>query len=210
VEAELDWDARIDSRQLAVAVKNGVVTLSGHVRSYVERRAAEEAAQSIAGVRAVANDIVIELLATYQRSDSEIGDAAANALQANVAIPAEHIKIVVSNGWVTLDGELPMWYQRNAAETAIATLAGVKGISNNIVITARPSVSDVQSKILEAFRRRALLDTKDIKVTTNEGTVTLEGEVHSWQERQQAEAAAWQAPGVSQVLDNLHVRPRPV
>lgn len=210
VEAELDWDARLDSRQIAVAVKDGVVTLSGHVRSYFERRAAEEAAQSIAGVRAIANDIVIDLPATSQRSDAEIAEAAANAFQTNVAVPAEHIKIMVRAGWITLDGEVPMWHQKRAAEAAIATLPGVRGVSNNIAISTHPSASDVESKILEAFRRRALLDAKHIKVTTSEGTVTLEGEVHSWQERQQAETAAWQAPGVSQVVDNLHVRPRPV
>lgn len=210
VEAELDWDARLDSRQIAVAVKNGVVTLSGHVSCYVERRAAEEAAQSIAGVRAVANDIVIDLPVTSQRSDAQIGEAVANVFQANVTVPTGKIKIMVRDGWITLDGEVPIWHQKQAAEAAIAALPGVKGISNNIMISAHPSVSDVESKILEAFRRRALLDAKDIKVTTSEGTVTLEGEVHSWQERQQAETAAWQAPGVSQVVDNLRVRPRTV
>lgn len=210
VEAELDWDARLDSRQIAVAVKNGVVTLSGHVSSYVERHAAEEAAQSITGVRAVANDIVIDLPASSRRSDAEIAESAANAFQANVAVPAEKIKIMVRDGWITLEGDVPAWYQKRAAEAAVATLPGVRGVSDNMLISARPSAGDVEAKILEAFRRRALLDTRDIKVTTSEGTVTLEGIVHSWQERQQAETAAWQAPGVSQVLNNLRVRPRSV
>lgn len=210
VEAELDWDARLDSRQIGVAVKEGVVALSGHVSSYAERRAAEEAAQSVAGVRAVANDIVVELPSAFCRTDAELAEAALKNLQMNVAVPSSRIKIVVRNGWITLDGEVPLWHQKNAAESALASLPGVKGISNNLSITARASVSEVQDKIEQAFRRRALLDARDITVRADEGTVTLEGQVHSWPERQLAEIAAWQAPGVSQVIDNLNVRPRSV
>jgi osmotically-inducible protein OsmY len=208
VEAELDWDARLDSRQIGVAVKEGVVALSGHVGSYAERRAAEEAAQSVVGVRAVANDIVVELPFDVHRSDAEIGEAAVKALQMNVAVPADRINLLVRDGWITLQGEVPLWFQKNAAESALASLVGVKGICNNILISTRASVEDVRSKIEEAFRRRALLDARDISISAVDGTVTLEGEVFSWQERQQAEIAAWQAPGVSQVIDNLNVRPR--
>lgn len=208
VEAELDWDARLDSRQIGVAVKNGVVALTGHVSSYAERRAAEEAAQSVVGVRGVANDVIIELPSASQRTDAEIGEAAVMALQTNVAVPASQIKLVVHDGWITLTGEVPLWVQKNAAETALALMPGVKGISNNITISSRASVADVQSKIEEAFRRRALLDAQSITLKIADGTVTLEGEVHSWQDRQQAEIAAWQAPGVCEVIDNLNVRPR--
>lgn len=210
VEAELDWDARLDSRQIGVAVKDGVVALSGHVSSYAERRAAEEAAQSVAGVRAVANDMVVELPSAFCRTDAEIAEAAVKGLQLNVAVPTHGIKILVRNGWITLDGELPNWYQKTAVESTLASLPGVKGISNNLSIISRASVNEIQSKIEDAFRRRALLDARDIKIRADEGTVTLEGEVHSWPERQQAEIAAWQAPGVSQVIDNLRVRSRSV
>lgn len=210
VQAELDWDARLDSRQIGVAVKDGVVALSGHVSSYAERRAAEEAAQSVTGVQAIANDIVVELPSAFCRSDAEMAETAVRSLQMNVAVPREGIKIVVRDGWISLDGEVPLWYQKKAAESALASLPGVKGISNNLSISARVSTTAVQHKIEEAFRRRALLDARDITVRADEGTVTLEGEVHSWPERQQAELAAWQAPGVSQVIDNLHVRPRSV
>lgn len=207
VEAELDWDARFDSRQIGVAVKGGVVALSGHVGSYAERRAVEEAALAVAGVRAIANDVVVELPFDARRSDAEIAEAVADALKENVSVPIEAIKVVVRDGWVTLDGQVPMWYQKSAAESTIASLRGVKGISNNITIRAQASASDVGTKIEDAFRRRAQLDAKNVHIRAADGTVTLEGEVHSWLERQQAEIAAWQAPGVSQVIDNLTVRP---
>ncbi len=207
VEAELDWDTRLDSRQIGVAVKNGVVALSGHVGSYAERRAAEEAAQRVSGVRAVANDIVIELPASATRTDAEIAEAAVTALQANVAVPAERIRLLVRDGWITLEGEVELWVQRNAAEAAVSNLPGVKGISNGIAINVQPSAEDVRSQIEDAFRRRAQLDARGIKVSTADGTVTLEGQVRSWQEREQAAAAAWQASGVSRVVDNLKVQP---
>lgn len=208
VEAELDWDARLDSRQIGVAVKDGVVALSGHVSSYAERCAAEEAAQSVGGVRAVANDLVVELPSEFCRTDAELAEAAVQSLQMNVAVPRDGIKILVRNGWITLDGAVPTWYQKSAAASALSSLPGVKGISNNLLILGRALVSEVHGKIEDAFRRRALLDARQITVRAEDGTVTLDGEVHSWPERQQAELAAWQAPGVSQVIDNLRVRPR--
>lgn len=207
IEAELDWDARFDSRQIGVAVKNGVVALSGHVGSYAEKRAAEEAAQSITGVRAIANDIVIELSSTARRTDAELAEGVIAALQANVSVPAERIQVYVRDGWVTLDGEVAVWFQKNAAETAISPLAGVKGVSNNITINAQASVGEVKGRIEDAFRRRARLDANNITVTASGGTVTLEGTVHTWGERQAAESAAWQAPGVSQVIDKVIVHP---
>jgi osmotically-inducible protein OsmY len=207
IEAELDWDSRFDSRQIGVAVKNGVVALSGHVGSYAEKRAAEEAAQSISGVRAIANDIVIELPSTARRTDAELAEAVIGALQGNVSVPSDHLRVFVRDGWITLEGEVVMWYQKSAAEAAVSPLPGVKGISNNIAINANASVEDVKGKIEDAFRRRAQLDARNIRVTATGGTVTLEGEVTSWGERQQAESAAWQAPGVSEVVDKIVVRP---
>lgn len=207
VEAELDWDARLDSRQIGVAVKDGVVALSGHVSSYAERRAAEEVAQSVSGVRAVANDIVIELPASATRTDAEIAEAAVAALHANVAVPAERIRVLVRDGWITLEGEVTRWVQRDAAEAALSGVRGVKGVSNGIAINAQASVEEVRNKIEDAFRRGARLDARNIKISAADGTVTLEGEVRSVQERQQAETAAWEASGVSRVIDNLKVQP---
>lgn len=207
VEAELDWDARIDSRQVGVAVKNGIVSLTGYVGSYLERRAAEEAAQSVEGVKAVANDVAIELPSNAKRTDAEVAEAAVAALQANVSVPSKSVKIYVRDGWVTLEGEVSTWHQKNTAEVALAALPGIKGLSNNLAIRSQISVDDVQTKIVDAFRRRAQLDAKKVRVFAQDGTVTLEGEVSSWHERNQAEIAAWQAPGVSQVIDKLTIRP---
>lgn len=207
IEAELDWDARLDSRQIGVAVKNGVVALTGYVGSYAERRAAEEAVKAVSGVRAVANDILIELPNGAARTDAEIAEAAVAALQANVTVPAERIRVCVHEGWITLEGEVALWVQRNAAETALSSLRGVKGISNGILINTQVSTEDVRTKIEDAFRRRAHLDARNIRVSAIEGTVTLEGQVSTAQERQQAATAAWQASGVSHVIDNLTVQP---
>jgi osmotically-inducible protein OsmY len=190
-----------------VAVKNGVVALSGYVGSYAEKRAAEQAVQSVAGVRAIANDIVIEVSPSARRSDAELAESAATALQLNGSVPANRIRVVVRDGWVTLEGEVELWYQKSAADTAVGSLPGIKGVSNALVINATASPEDVKGKIEDALRRRAQLNAQSIAVTTVGGTVTLEGEVHTWKERQQAEDAAWQAPGVSQVLDKLSVRP---
>lgn len=207
VLSELDWDPRFDSRNIGVAVKNGVVALSGHVGSYAERRAAEEGAQSIAGVTAVANDIIIELGFEAVRTDAEIAEAAVVALKGNISVPANDIKLVVRDGWITLDGQVAMWYQKNAAQNALANLRGVKGIINNITIRAFASAAEVKGKIQDAIRRRAQSDAQNIDVKAADGTVTLEGRVTSWADRQQAEMAAWQAAGVSKVIDNLSVYP---
>lgn len=207
VLSELDWDPRFDSRNIGVAVKNGVVALSGHVGSYAERQAAEQAVQSVAGVTAVANDIVIELGFEAKRTDAEVAEAAVALLKNNISVPIGDIKLVVRDGWITLDGEVGMWYQKNAAQTALANLRGVKGIINNISIRAFVSAAEVKGKIQDAIRRRAQSDAQNIVVRAADGAVTLEGEVSTWADRQQAEMAAWQTPGVSKVIDNLSVRP---
>jgi len=206
VEAELDWDARVDSRQIGVAVQDGIATLTGHVSSYAQRRAAEEAAQSVAGVKAVANDITIDLPFDGERTDAEIAQAVIDALAVNVSVPPNTIKIAVHDGWITLEGQVPTWYQKTVAEDALIHMRGVRGISNHITVRAQPAVRDVERKITAALHRRAQLDANSIHVTAKDGTVTLEGEVDSWSERSEAEFAAWQAPGVAKVVDNLSVR----
>lgn len=206
VEAQLDWDPRFDSQGIGVAVKNGVVALSGHVNSYADRWAAQDATQSVAGVKAIANELAVNLGSDATRSDPEIAEAALHALNANVSVPGTGIKVVVHDGWVTLSGEVSFWFQRDAAERAITHLRGVKGLANDITIKPQASVTNIKAKIEDAFRRHASLDAQKIRVETAGGTVTLEGEVNSWQERQHAEAAAWAAPGVSMVKDHLSVR----
>lgn len=206
VEAQLDWDPRFDSQGIGVAVKDGVVALSGHVASYADRWAAQDAAQSVAGVKAIANELTVDLASDAQRTDPQIAAAALSAINADVFIPASGVRVVVHDGWVTLSGQVEFWYQREAAEKSITHLQGVKGLANDIKIKPRAAAVDVKEKIEDAFRRHATIDAQRIRVHTADGTVTLEGEVNSWHERQHAEAAAWAAPGVAMVKDHLTIR----
>jgi osmotically-inducible protein OsmY len=206
VEAQLDWDPRFDSQGIGVAVKDGVVALSGHVGSYADRWAAQDAAQSVSGVKALANELSVDLASDAERTDPQIADAALKAINADVFIPVTGIKVVAHDGWVTLSGQVDFWFQREAAERAVTHLRGVKGLANDIALKPRATATDVKTKIEDAFRRHASLDARNIRVQTAAGTVTLEGEVDSWHERQHAEAAAWAAPGVSMVKDLLTIR----
>jgi osmotically-inducible protein OsmY len=207
VQAELEWDSSVDDRGIVVAVKDGVVTLAGHVGSFVDKWAAEKAVKGVAGVRAVANDIEVKIGTTGQRSDLEIAEAAVNALKSNVSVPATDIKAIVNDGWVTLEGTVAMWYQKNAAENAVRNLWGVKGIINNVDIKAKIYPGDVKGRIRQSFKRHANLDADKVQVSVADSTVTLAGEVTSWHERDDAEAAAWSAPGVARVRNTLSVRP---
>jgi osmotically-inducible protein OsmY len=207
VEQELDWDPRFDARDVGVAVKQGIVTLSGHVRSYAERWAAQNAAQTVAGVKAVANEIQVKLPTDSERSDTEIAEAALAALQLNMSVPVADIKLAVHDGWVTLSGQVNLWYQKQVADTTIRHLAGVRGIANDITVKAQVATADVKSRIENAFRRHAQIDADKIQIEVTGGEVTLKGEVHSWLARDEAQSAVWAAPGVTSVRDNLVVRP---
>ena len=160
VQAEFDWDPSFDNRGVVVSVKKGVATLAGTVQSYADKYAAEKAAKSVAGVCGIANEIEVKL-GSAQRPDKDIAEAATSALKANVSIPASDIKVVVSGGWVTLEGKVAHWYQKNAAETALRSLWGVKGISNLIELKPEVKASDVKSKIQSAFARHAALDAQE-------------------------------------------------
>lgn len=207
VEEELEWDPRLDSRDIGVAVKDGVVALTGHVSSYAARCAAEQAAQSVVGVQGIANDIVVRLPLESTRTDPEIAAIAVMTLKHNVTVPSEDIKVIVRDGGISLEGHVDHWFQKNAAQATLSTLQGIKGIANNLVIRQQTSQPGVQAKIREAFRRRALADCGKVAVGCDGGVVTLEGQVHSAQERQQVVSAAWQGPGVMQVVDHLKVVP---
>lgn len=209
VEAALDWDPSFDSRKIGVAVKDGVVTLSGHVNNFPDRLAAQKATLSVIGVKAIANEIEINLPLDAKRSDTDIASAAMIALKSNISVPSDQVKITVQDGWISLTGKVDWWYQKNAAEMAVHYLRGVRGVSNNLTISAPPtkvSSSEVRSKIESAFQRQAHLYAQKIKVAVEGNTVTLEGEVPTWQERWEAETAAWSAPGVSKVQDHLVIR----
>jgi osmotically-inducible protein OsmY len=207
VEDELLWDPDIDSTDIAVAVKNGVVTLSGFVKSYNDKLEAETAAKHIAGVVGVANDIEVRLPAVDQRPDPEIARDAVAAIQNQLPVSGRTIKVIVKNGWITLEGEVEWNSQREMVENAVRWLKGVKGVSNHIQLNPLVAPTEIKRKIEEAFRRSAEIDANRITVEANGGEVILKGTVRSWAERQEAERAAWAAPGVVKVDNRIVISP---
>jgi osmotically-inducible protein OsmY len=205
VQAELDWDPSFDDRGIVVAVKDGVVTLAGSVHSYPDKWSAENAAKSVAGVRAVANDIEVKLQAHAQRTDRAIAEAALIALKSHVTVPADAIKVIVNDGCVTLEGKVTMRHQKTAAENAVHNLWGVRAVRNRIEIAAKAHAGDIRGKIHQSFKRHADKDADKIQIAVADGTVTLSGVVNTWREREDAESAAWSAPGVAHVKNLLAV-----
>jgi osmotically-inducible protein OsmY len=205
VQAELDFDPSFDDRGIVVAVKDGVVTLAGCVHSFADKWAAENAAKAVAGVRAIANDIEVKLKAEAQRTDRELAEAAVNALNASVTVPAESIKVIVNEGCVTLEGKVEKWYQRCSAESAIRNLWGVRSIRNHIDVRPKVYAGEIRGKIRQSFKRHADVDADKVNIGVADGTVTLTGRVSSWREREDAESAAWSAPGVTHVQNLLQV-----
>ena len=206
VIAELEWQPSLRDEEIGVAVKDGVVTLSGTVSNYARKFEAEKAAEKVNGVKAVALDLVVKLDSPFIRTDSDIAHAAIQALKWDLDVPDENIKLRVEDGRVLLEGEVEWQYQRSAAERALRYLYGVKSVSNLISVKpVKVSPVDVSKKIREAFKRSADVDASRITVEARDGTVVLKGSVRSWAERHDAENAAWAAPGVMQVDDRLAV-----
>ena len=206
VEAELSWDPMIkNAAAIGVRMKDGVVTLTGPVESYLEKLAAERAALRVAGVKAVANDLEVQLPNSSERTDEDIARAAANALEWTTGIASDKIKVTVDKGWITLKGAVDWQYQRTAAEDAVRYLWGVQGIINLIEVKPVVSTTIVKEKIEEALKRDAELDAQRIQVETSGSKVILKGTVHSWFERQEAERVAWDAPGVTKVENEIAV-----
>jgi osmotically-inducible protein OsmY len=202
---ELEFEPSIEAADIGVAVKDGVVTLSGFVGTFAEKVAAERAAKRVSGVKAVAMDIEVRILSSTRRSDTDIAKAALLALEWNAVVPKDKIKIKVEDCWITLEGEVPWDYQRNAAARAVRYLSGVRGVTNLVTIKPKVATQQIQDRILGAFRRSAELDAKTIRVDALDGRVTLSGSVHSWTERSEAERVAWAAPGVALVDNKITV-----
>jgi osmotically-inducible protein OsmY len=205
VQEELTWEPSIRESEIGVAVKDGVVTLTGFVGSYAQKFAAERAAERVSGVRAIADDLVVKLPTALARTDTEIAHAVVNALDWDIEVPTG-IVARVENGWVNLDGTVEWQYERSAADRAVRYLTGVKGVSNLIIVKPRLiSTVDVSQRIRDALRRSAEMDASRITVEAHDGIVTLKGKVRSWSERTDAERAAWAAPGVSEVDDRIMI-----
>jgi len=207
VEDALDWEPSVDVSDVDVRVDGGVVTLRGDVGTYAEKRAAERMVLGVYGVKGVANDLNVRLSGALERSDTDIAQAAVNTLTWNTQVPSDRVTVAVSDGWVTVRGTVDWQYQRDAAEGAVRTLAGVRGITNEITVGPRAQPSDVHAKIEAAFRRSAEIDARRINVRVFDSRVTLTGNVHSPAERDEARRAAWAAPGVTAVEDHMAVVP---
>jgi osmotically-inducible protein OsmY len=207
VQSALDWDPSVDATDIGVSAHEGVVTLRGYVRTFAEKQTAERVALHVFGVQGVANDLDVRLPTSYERTDTEIAQAALTALAWTSGVPAGSVSVTVADGWVTLNGTVPWQYQKDIAGRAVRDLFGVKGVINSIVVEPRVKPTDVRERIEAAFRRSAEVDARRINVNASDGKVVLSGNVRSFAERQEAERAAWAAPGVTLVEDRLLIVP---
>ncbi|MDP1899980.1 MAG: BON domain-containing protein [Rubrivivax sp.] len=205
VTAELAWDPAVKSNAIGVAVKDGVVTLTGHLDTFAEKHAASRAVKRVAGVRAIALELDVKLAPDHKRSDTDIAQSIEQALKWNTLVPVDLVKVTVDHGWVTLQGVVEWDYQRRSAEKATRPLMGVVGISNEITLRVQPKAVDLSHRIEQALTRQALREAKHVKVDVDGTTVTLSGLVHSWQERDAVQGVAWSAPGVHSVINELRI-----
>jgi osmotically-inducible protein OsmY len=203
VLAELKWEPAVHAAQIGVEARDGVVTLAGHVGSFAEKWNAEQAAQRVCGVRALAVEIDVELAGAARRSDADIARSAKNLLDWTSSLPKDTVKVRVESGWVTLSGKVDWHYQRQAAADGIRHLAGVTGVSNDIAITPSAASSTIQSDVQAALKRGAWPAQENISVAVDAGEVTLTGNVHSWAERDLAAHCAWNAAGVHNVINEI-------
>jgi osmotically-inducible protein OsmY len=205
---ELKWDSRVDETEVGVQVAGGVVTLTGTVTSWAKRSAAQEAARRVIGVLDVANDINVKVPGGLARTDTEIAQAVRRTLEWDVFVPDKEITSTVTNGWVTLEGTVERWSERDDADRAVRNLTGVQSVVNKITVKPAKAVTeDVRTAIEQALERRAEREARHIGVDVRNGTVTLTGPVHSWAERKSVVAAARFTPGVRAVEDHLRTEP---
>jgi osmotically-inducible protein OsmY len=207
VWAEMKYDARVQPNEIGVAVKDGIVTLTGWVDSYTKKWAAEEAAHRVRGVKAVANEIEVRLPSSSERTDADIAAAAVRALEWDAFVSVDKLDVTVSKGLVTLEGEVEWQFQKEDAERVIRRLSGVKGVTNLITVKPRVTPSELKQKIEQALIRSAETDAQRITVEVQGSKVILKGTVRAWVEREEAERAAWSAPGVSSVESRIVIAP---
>lgn len=205
VIAELAWEPSVDHADIGVSVNDGVVTLSGYVKSFPEKMAAEKATRRVAGVRAIAEEIKVRLPADRKTADHEIAKRIIDMFAWNVAVPDEALTVKVERGWVTLTGTVDWRFQSDEARKMAGRVTGVLGVTNLIEVKKLPVPADIKDRITQAFKRQASLDANSVTVVAEGGTVRLGGKVRAWNERGVAERAAWAAPGVTRVEDNIVV-----
>lgn len=202
---ELEWEPRLDSADVGVAVVDGVVTLNGFVKSYAEKLAAEAAVRRVTGVNAIAEELKVRYASDAKTADHEIARRILDVFAWNSLVPNEGIQVKVEHGWVSLTGNVKWHYQSKEAARAASQISGVTGVSNTIKIANPVSVGDVRKRIEDALERQADLDARSLRISVDGNQVTLDGRVHAWHERKAAERAAWSAPGVTQVIDRIAV-----
>ena len=207
VQNALDWEPGLDAKDIGISVETGVITLRGNVSSYAEKMTAERVTLRVYGVKAVANDLAVHLPHEFVRTDTDIAQAVVSALNWNTIVPKDRVSVAVTDGWITLTGTLDWYYQKHAAARTVRDLMGVKGVTDNILVRPHVKTVDVRDKIEAAFKRSAEVDARRISIVAEDGKVILAGNVRSWAERDEAERAAWAAPGVKQVDDRISVVP---
>jgi len=202
---ELDWDPSIEADNIGVAVSEGVVTLSGEVPSYPQKRAAERAALRVEGVEGIANDLKVRLPDDHEHTDTDIAKAAHRAIEWHSQLPSEKITVKVEEGWITLQGTVNWYYQAARAEEAVRHLLGVRGVRNELVVEKKRALEDTRQQIRRALERQVGRDIERLRIHVDDGVVTLKGTVDAWADRENIERAAWAAPGVREVHNNLNV-----
>ena len=205
---ELKWEPSINATDVGVIVKDGIVTLTGNMKTYAEKICAEKTIKKVSGVKAVVEQIDVKLMGSDKRTDIDIAKVALDRLKWESNVPREDVLMKVENGWITLEGNVEWNYQKNAAKKAIQNLYGVRGVTNLVKVKSAIQPFQVKESIKKTFERNAILDAGKIDVRTEGHKVFLTGEVQSWDEKKQAEDAAWAAPGVWDIEDNLKIKSR--
>ena len=201
----LEFEPSLDASRIAVATSDGVVTLTGQVWTYAEKVAAERTVKRLVGVKGIATNLEVRLAGDSRRTDTDLATAAVTALEWDVQVPNQRLQVRVADGWVTLEGSVDWNYQREAAYRAVHNLTGVRGVTNLISLARKVIPGDIKSRIEGALKRNAELEARGIQIQATGGKVVIEGKVHSWSEREEAEGAVWSAPGVTEVVDHLVV-----